>query len=293
MSSENTMQARYSDYDDWATLYNQTVAEDYGDPQWQWLKRELVPLLSAGNSVLDLCCGSGQLIRPLLQSGFSVTGLDGSEAMLNCARDNAPDAHYVLDDARYFSLPDQFHAVVSTSASLNHIDSISEMRQVFQCVNQSLKPGGYFLFDLNHPRQMERWWQGRPTEGQIGAGYAWMITPRYDAGRTKGAFTVTQYRQHGTASNGLVRRSKNALYRQLDKPRFIGLRLALIKRLKWLEPSWAYQNNDYPVTGHDLQQIRQSLFDTGFNSVVMQTIDGQQTIDANHSAHFICRKDSQ
>jgi SAM-dependent methyltransferase len=39
-----------------------------------------------GGPVLELACGSGRLLAPLAQAGFSVTGVDSSQAMLERAR---------------------------------------------------------------------------------------------------------------------------------------------------------------------------------------------------------------
>ena len=278
---------RHSDYDDWAWLYDQTVGPDYCAPQWQLLQRVLLPVLTPHAEVLDLCCGSGQLIRPLLDAGLRVTGLDGSSGMLDCARRNAPGASYVLDDARTFDLPARFDAVFSTSASLNHIDTVPELLQVFSRVHAALRPGGLFVFDLNHPAQMTRWWRGRPLEGEIRDGFAWMITPRYDSASARGAFEVTMYRApQGKPLSGL----RGALGRLLGKPRFIGLRLALIQRFATFAPDWAHQSIPYPVAGHDLDEVTKALRTAGFDDVRMEAIDGNTTVDENHSAHFICRK---
>ncbi len=276
---------RYTEYDAWAWLYDQTVGPDYSAAQWQLLQRLLLPALPPQAQVLDLCCGSGQLIQPLLQAGYRVTGLDGSSAMLACARRNAPGAEYVLDDARRFGLPARFDAVFSTSASLNHIATLADLAQVFARVYACLRPGGVFLFDLNHPEQMARWWRGTPTEGEIRDRYAWMITPRYDAAARRGAFRVTAYR--GERPLGAAAR---ALARILGRPRFIGLRLALIRRFAVVAPSWKREDIDYPVTAYPLEDVEQALRAAGFTELRVETIDGRTPVDPNHSAHFICRR---
>ncbi|MEM8603338.1 MAG: class I SAM-dependent methyltransferase, partial [Cyanobacteria bacterium P01_H01_bin.121] len=185
------MSDRYTAYDTWAWLYNKTMGPQYGKTQFQWLQKMLLPHLPAQAHILDLCCGTGQLIQPLLHAGYQVTGLDGSEAMLNYARQNAPAATYRLEDARNFHSPDTFDAAFSTSASLNHVMSMADLTQVFRNVYESLHESGLFLFDLNHPGQLNKWWRGQIAEGEIDGQHAWFITPRYSSSAAHGAFEVT------------------------------------------------------------------------------------------------------
>jgi len=57
--------------------------------------------------------------KPLL-TGLSsyVTGLDGSEELLRYAKANAPEARFVLDDARSFRLSSDVDAVICLNDSL-------------------------------------------------------------------------------------------------------------------------------------------------------------------------------
>ena len=281
---------RLDAYDDWAGQYDQAVGAGYGQAQWQFLQRVLLPTLAPGAAVLDLCCGSGQLAAPLLARGFAVTGLDGSPAMLDQARRHAPQARWLQGDARDFRLDAPVAAVFSTSASLNHIDSIADLQRVFGCVRAALQPGGLFAFDLNHPAQLARWWRGRPTEGGLGPDSAWMITPRYDAASRRGAFCVTRLQGPPGGGGGLTRPLRRALYTLLARPRFIGLRLALVSRLHRWEPHWQRRDDDYPITGHDLGEVQAALQASGFVDLRLETLSGSGLVDERHAAHFIARK---
>ena len=289
------MTNRYTDYNNWAWLYNKTVGPDYSQPQLQLLQRVLLPYLPQQARILDLCCGTGQLIQPLVAAGYQVTGLDGSEEMLAYARQNAPQATYLLADARTFALSNTFDGVFSTSASLNHLMSLTELTQVFACVFASLKHGGRFVFDLNHPGQLARWWRGQPTEGEISHNYAWMITPHYDSQRAEGAFEVSIFRasEHRPGLvNRLLSPLKRLFYKILSHPRFIGLRLRLLQQFATVEPHWQRKQLVYPIKGYPIDTITTALGETGFTHIAIQTIEGLSPIDDNHSAHFICTKPS-
>ncbi|MEM7304979.1 MAG: class I SAM-dependent methyltransferase [Pseudomonadota bacterium] len=278
-----------SSYDDWAWLYDQTVGRDYADPLWHWILRELLPQLKAEDKVLDLCCGTGQVMRPLIDYGFNVTGLDASEQMLKYAKNNVPEATFIQADAREYVSSATYSAVVCTSASLNHIENLEDLSRVFQSVCQSLQPGGYFLFDINHIEQMKRWWRGLPLEGYISKDFAWMITPYFDIETNTGNFCVTFYRPY-KLSTSIWQKIKNRLYELLDKPRFIGLRLKLISHFSLLQPDWSKQENSYPVVGHSLDSVESLLLDAGFSSVKIMNINSDPLVDENHSAHFVCQK---
>ncbi|MGB3299155.1 MAG: class I SAM-dependent methyltransferase [Phormidesmis sp.] len=298
------MTSRYADYNNWAWLYNQTMGPEYSQPQLDLLKRVLLPHIPPQGKILDLCCGTGQLIQPLIDAGYQVTGLDGSENMLSYARENAPQATYCLADARTFDLGDRsFDGIFSTSASLNHIMTIEDLTQVFNRVYASLQDGGMFVFDLNHPQQLERWWQGRPTEGALSRHYAWIITPHYDASLAKGDFQVTisqatvsqatvsqALERSPNPTNTLLSPVKRLIYALLSRPRFIGLRLKLIQNINRFEPHWKSRELTYPVKGHSLNDVKTALEKAGFEKISIQTIDGNSEIDTHHSAHFICSK---
>lgn len=277
---------RYTQYDTWAWLYNQTMGPQYSANQIRSLETLLLPALSANARLLDLCCGTGQLVQELMQRGYSVTGLDGSEAMLDYAHQNAPQAEFVLADARHFHLPDQFDAIVSTSASLNHIISIDDLKAVFCCVYVALRDNGWFLFDLNHPAQMTRWWQGQAVEGEIAQNYAWVLTPVYDPGDDSGYFKIVLFQSQSASSHPLRR----MLYRILSLRWLTRLRLKVLNRFQNWEPNWRRSEMIYHVRGYPEATIRQALAETGFTEISVQTIDGNPQVDSKHSAYFRCRK---
>lgn len=151
--------SRYDAYDPFARIY---------DRHWGFFATTVYPILDdlvlgklpPGCAVLDLCCGTGQLAAELSRQGFLTTGLDGSEAMIEIARKNAPDVEFVVQDARDIALSHRFSAVVSTFDSLNHVMSLGELEQVFQGVFAVLEDGGYFLFDLNMEDGYRSRWRG-------------------------------------------------------------------------------------------------------------------------------------
>lgn len=141
------------------------------DRRWSGFARQIAPLIqefyeatSVGDgerTLLDLCCGTGQLAVHFLRNGYRVVGIDLSQPMLELAKDNAREyveagqARFIQADASNFSLDERFGLVVSTFDSLNHLADEQALRQCFRCVFNVCK--GVFIFDLNTKRGLRRW----------------------------------------------------------------------------------------------------------------------------------------
>jgi SAM-dependent methyltransferase len=151
---------RYGVYDHFAWFYSRGWGTDYHTQLQPVLEDHICPRLPAAGWVLDVCCGSGDLSRALLDRGYRVTGIDGSGEMLCHARRQAAEAEFRLADARDFHFPPQFDAALSTFDSLNHLLTLDELEEVFENVCHALVPGGLFVFDLNMQEAFETLWRG-------------------------------------------------------------------------------------------------------------------------------------
>lgn len=178
-------------YDAWANIYNQYWGARYCEnnlPPFEELLQKYQTPQEA--NILDLCCGTGHMVQHLIEQGYQVTGLDISEAMLRYARENAPNAQFILDDARFFNLPLTFNAVISPSGSLNHMMTIEELKQVFTQVYNALLDNGIFLFGLNLEDGYKSW-NGAITDGDVKEDLAWACCDNYDPVEKIGSFKIT------------------------------------------------------------------------------------------------------
>lgn len=104
--------------------------------------------------VLDIGCGTGNVTLPLAELGYSLTGLDLSAEMLAAAEKKARDKglaiRWIQQDMRAMDLGDtKFDLVISMTDSLNYLNTTEDLVKVFGLVRGLLKPGGWFIFDLN------------------------------------------------------------------------------------------------------------------------------------------------
>ena len=90
-------------------------------------------------SVLDVACGTGDMVVELQKHGCTVTGIDLSDEMLAVARQKAPTATYMIADAEQLPFEDEtFDAVTCAFGVRNFVhleQGLNEMLRV-------LKPGG-------------------------------------------------------------------------------------------------------------------------------------------------------
>ena len=184
--------SRPDSYDRFADVYERhwTVTSRMFIPTVALL---LLPRLRADALVLDLCCGTGILAADLSDTGLRVVGLDGSLPMLSYARKRAPGVALVQADARSFGLRQVFDAAVCMFDSLNHMLTARELGAAFECVRESLRPGGWFLFDLNTEAAYLKHWNG--THRLVDADEEVTTSAQYDRFKRIGAFSIAVERK--------------------------------------------------------------------------------------------------
>lgn len=106
-------------------------------------------------SLMELGCGTGAHAVELAKLGFSVTGVDMSEGMLESAelrsQEQAPDVRdklsFALGDARSVRVGRRFDAVISLFHVMSYQTSNADLAAAFATAREHLAPGGVFVFD--------------------------------------------------------------------------------------------------------------------------------------------------
>lgn len=97
----------------------------------------------AGERILDLGCGDGQLTERLASTGALVTGVDASAAMVTAARARGIDA--IEASAEQLPLPDGSFDAVFSNAALHWVRNQDAMLGE---VHRVLRPGGRFVAEM-------------------------------------------------------------------------------------------------------------------------------------------------
>ena len=102
-------------------------------------------------NVLNLGCGSGRHDRELAALGYRVTGVDCSEEMLSCARDNAGKfdnrLEYLFGDLRSLRLDRTYDVLLALFHVFSYQVTNADLDAAFATVRKHLAPGGIALFD--------------------------------------------------------------------------------------------------------------------------------------------------
>lgn len=107
---------------------------------------------AARGPVLDLACGTGRILLPMLAAGVDAEGLDAAPAMLAelerkaALRGLAAVAH--LGDMRSFQLPRKFALIVSPFNAFVHNTTLEDQLGTLRACREHLTPGGQLAFDV-------------------------------------------------------------------------------------------------------------------------------------------------
>ena len=149
-----------SAYDALAASYDGLMADGSYRRRAAFLARRLRKSPIPVETVLDLACGTGTIACLLAKKGYQVLATDGSEEMLTQAAVKAAGLerpplflHQAMPRLR---LAQPVDAVVSTLDSLNYLTAERDLKETFRHVRRWLKPGGWFLFDVNTPYKLRR-----------------------------------------------------------------------------------------------------------------------------------------
>ena len=112
---------------------------------WQYGK-ELLGMLApqAGERILDVGCGTGQLTAEIAGSGAEVEGVDRSAAMIEEAQRNFPGLCFRVEDVRALPYRSEFDAVFSNAA----LHWVQPAAAAVLSMARALKPGGRLVVEL-------------------------------------------------------------------------------------------------------------------------------------------------
>ncbi len=110
------------------------------------------PPPTAPPRLLDVGCGTGQLMHAFAAAGYTVTGVDPSANMLAEARALGLPPSTLLHGG-IEAVPEQptFDLITATFNVLNHLPDHRALDHLLASVAERLAPNGRFIFDINTP----------------------------------------------------------------------------------------------------------------------------------------------
>lgn len=116
-------------------------------------------VMQTGDPILEIGCGSGRLLLPLIEAGLHVTGLDNSAAMLARARERlaalSPEvqkrANLVETDVlQWQNDNEQFALIIIPYNTLMHFNR-QQSKKLFRLIRDWLGANGRLFIDLENP----------------------------------------------------------------------------------------------------------------------------------------------
>jgi SAM-dependent methyltransferase len=174
-----------------AALYDHEYGRRRDDVRWY---RRLAG--EVGGPILELGCGSGRLMAPLIRDGHEVVGVDASRPMLARLRARldrlAPPARaraqVIHADFRALELGRRFPLVICPFNAFQHLYDRHDVERFLAGVRAHLHPSGRFAFDLMHPDlawlsrdPTRRWARTRFRHPTTGERMVYSTTLVYDA----------------------------------------------------------------------------------------------------------------
>ncbi|MNZ31199.1 Mg-protoporphyrin IX methyl transferase [compost metagenome] len=225
-------------YSEWLT-FAYTAWEKYGMP----------------NTVVDLGCGTGSLSIPLANEGFQVTGIDLSGDMLSVAHRKMEmtangtrllregGIRWVQQDMTAWEMPEPVDAVISFCDCLNYLLEEEDILRTFNRTYEGLNDGGTFLFDVHHPKTLQRYEEEQPfIWDDDSVSYIW--TCEFDPNRTEIQHDLTIFAREEENGPDMYRRFEESHVQRAYDPAW--MREALLKSgfkkvfcyadFKWEEP---------------------------------------------------------
>lgn len=140
-------------------LYRKLLSEYYElafpDIEEQELTFWLENTSKVKGNVLELGCGTGRVLIPLLQKDINIIGIDSSEEMLcickeKCAKLNM-EVKLFKQSMEELNLPYKFEFIFIPDGTIGFAVSDDELKQVLLNIYSHLIPGGSLMFDIQPP----------------------------------------------------------------------------------------------------------------------------------------------
>ncbi|ERN54686.1 class I SAM-dependent methyltransferase [Alkalihalophilus marmarensis] len=169
-------------YQVFAALYDQLMADAPYDEWLSFTKKTLGVDYLEGIQILDVGCGTGELLLSMLDEGADVTGVDLSSEMLVVARDKCMKKGVspllIHQDMRKLGDLGQYDVATIFCDSLNYLETPDDVKAALHSVSQNVVDNGWLLFDVHSISKIEDEFVGQTfADSEEEISYIWHSFP--------------------------------------------------------------------------------------------------------------------
>jgi SAM-dependent methyltransferase len=125
-------------------------------------------------SFVDLACGPGFHCLTYAKRGLNSFGIDVNPVMLDYAHRKSERAgasvHFLQEDMREFALPEPVDFAFCAMSSFHYLLTNDDITRHLRSVAQNLTPGGLYVIEANHPRDVFHVGKSQLTEWEARRG---------------------------------------------------------------------------------------------------------------------------
>jgi SAM-dependent methyltransferase len=131
-----------------------TFAEEFAE--------NLINFANANNikmkSIIDICCGSSNLLRVFKDKGFTCIGTESRDGMLEYSKENNPGITY-LKTKNMFDIPikQKVDLITCTGDIVNYFETFDNWLTFFKEAEKHLNGKGLFVFDFYTKSKLKNW----------------------------------------------------------------------------------------------------------------------------------------
>jgi ubiquinone/menaquinone biosynthesis C-methylase UbiE len=134
-------------YTDLSGYYDLMCADINYQEQSAYVRRLHDLLGNQGKDYLDLACGTGPHLRHFIDFGYTASGVDINQPMLDIAQARCPEAQFTQQDMSKLNMVAQMDLISCFLYSIHYNQSIATLMDCIASVHSALKPGGMFCFN--------------------------------------------------------------------------------------------------------------------------------------------------
>jgi len=98
--------------------------------------------------VLEIGCGTGNLVPYFLKNGFDYTGLDLNEEMITIAKEKVPSGQFIQGNMCHFQLENKIQSIIITARTISYLLENKAVNAAFANICNNLEVGGILCFDF-------------------------------------------------------------------------------------------------------------------------------------------------